>query len=88
MGGRRTEPFPAAGVDIVIDRVVYPTTYGTHRNDVAEYFRRPNYRDTGFAAVIPANAIPLGEHWLSIRVVTADGRCYFQSPGFRVKAIE
>ena len=68
--------------------MVFPTTYGTHRNDVAEYFRRPNYRDTGFTAVIPANAIPRGEHWLSIRVVTADGRCYFQSPGFRVKAIE
>ena len=79
---------PAAGVDVVIDRMVFPTTYGTHRNDVAQYFRQPNYRDTGFTATIPANAISPGEHWLSIRVVTADGRCYFQSPGFRVTSIE
>jgi hypothetical protein len=74
----------AAGVDVVIDRMVFPTTYGTHRNDVAQYFRQPKYRDTGFTATIPANAIPRGEHWLSIRVVTSDSRCYFQSPGFRV----
>jgi phosphoglycerol transferase len=74
---------PAAGVDVVIDRAVFPTTYGTHRNDVAQYFKRPSYRDTGFTAIIPANALARGEHWLSIRVVTADGGCYFESPGFR-----
>ena len=51
---------PAAGVDVVIDRMVFPTTYGTHRNDVAEYFRRTSYRETGFIAMIPANAILLG----------------------------
>jgi hypothetical protein len=78
----------AAGVDIVVDRLVFPATYGLHRNDVAEYFRQPKYRDTGFAATIPANAIPSGDHWLSIRVVTADNRCYFQSPGFPVTAVE
>jgi hypothetical protein len=48
----------------------------------------PSYRDTGFTATIPANAIPPGERWLSIRVVRADGRCYFQSSGFRVMSIE
>jgi phosphoglycerol transferase len=79
---------PAAGVDVVVDGMVFPTTYGTHRNDVAEYFRQPGYRDSGFTAIIPANAIAPGEHWLSIRVVTADGGCYFQSPGFRVTSIE
>ena len=46
--------------------MVFPTTYGTHRNDVAEYFRQPSYRDTGFTATIPANAIAsrgaLAEH--------------------------
>ena len=67
-GGRSTRraALPAAGVDVVIDRMVFPTTYGTHRNDVAQYFRQPNYRDTGFTATIPANAIPrrraLAEH--------------------------
>ena len=78
----------AAGVDVVIDRMVFPTIYGTDRTDVAQYFGRPSYRDTGFIATIPANAVPRGDHWLSIRVVTADGRCYFQSPGFPVTSIE
>ena len=48
-------------------------------------------RITGIPALppmIPANAIPRGEHWLSIRVVTADGRCYYQSPGVRVTTID
>ncbi len=79
---------PAAGIDIVIDRMVFPTMYGTDRNDVAQYFRQPSYRESGFTATIPANAISLGEHWLSIRVVRADGGCYFQSPGFPVMSIE
>ena len=79
---------PASGVDIVIDRMVFPAVYGAHRNDVAQYLGRPNYRDTGFNATIPANALSRGEHWLSLRVVTADGRCYFQSPEVRVSAIE
>ena len=79
---------PASGVDVVVDRMVFPTIYGAHRNDVAQYFGRPNYRDTGFNATIPANALSRGEHWLNLRVVTADGRCYFQSPAVRVNAIE
>jgi hypothetical protein len=74
----------AGGADVVIDKMVFPTTYGIHRSDVADYFRRATYRDTGFNATIPANAVPAGEHWLSVRVVTSAGGCYFQSPGIRV----
>ena len=74
----------ASGVDVVIDKMVFPTTYGIHRSDVADYFRRATYRDTGFNATIPANAVPAGEHWLSLRVVTSAGGCYFQSAGIRV----
>jgi len=79
---------PASGVDVVIDRMVFPTIYGANRNDVAQFFSRPNYRETGFTATIPANTLSRGEHWLSMRVVTADGRCYFQSPAVRVSSIE
>lgn len=79
---------PASGVDVVVDRMVFPSVYGAHRNDVAQYFGRPNYRDTGFTATIPAKALSRGDHWLSVRVVTADGRCYYQSPAVRVSAIE
>jgi hypothetical protein len=75
---------PADGVDVVIDKMLFPSTYGTHRSDVAEYFRRTDYRDTGFTATIPANALAAGEHWLSLRVVSSNGGCYYQSPSVRV----
>jgi phosphoglycerol transferase len=77
---------PAGGVDVVIDRLVFPSIYGTARDDVAEYFRREGYRDTGFTATIPANTIAAGEHWLSVRVVSTDGACYYQSPPLRLTA--
>jgi hypothetical protein len=69
----------AGGVDVVIDRTPYPSTYGATRDDVADYFQRPAYRESGFAAGIPAGAIVKGEHALTLRVVASDGRCYYQS---------
>jgi phosphoglycerol transferase len=69
----------ANAVDVVIDRTPFASTYGATRDDVAEYFQRPGYRDTGFTASIPGSAIAKGEHTLTLRVVAADGRCYFQS---------
>jgi hypothetical protein len=67
---------------------VFPSTYAIHRNDVADYFRRTSYADTGFTATIPGNTLAVGEHWLSLRVVAADGRCYYQSTGIRVTSTE
>jgi len=78
----------ASGVDLVIDQMVFPSTYAIHRKDVADYFRRTSYADTGFTATIPRNTLAVGEHWLSLRVVAADGRCYYQSPGIRVTSTE
>ena len=69
----------AGGVDVVIDRTPFPSTYGATRDDVAEYFQRPAYRDSGFTAGIPAGAIAKGEHALTLRVVASDGRCYYQT---------
>jgi hypothetical protein len=69
----------ASAVDVVIDRTPFPSTYGSTRDDVADYFQRPGYRESGFAAGIPGGAIAKGEHALTLRVVAADGRCYYQS---------
>jgi phosphoglycerol transferase len=74
----------AGGVDVVIDRMIFPSTYGTYRKDVADYFGRPQYRGSGFTATIPPRALQVGEHWLSLRVVSADLRCYYQSPPVRI----
>ena len=71
----------AGGVDVVIDKTPYPSTYGATRDDVADYFQRPAYRESGFAAGIPGGAIAKGEHVLTLRVVASDGRCYYQTRG-------
>jgi hypothetical protein len=70
---------PAAGVDVVVDRTPFASMYGANRNDVAEYFQQPVYRESGFTAGIPANRLERGEHGISLRVVSADRRCYYQS---------
>jgi hypothetical protein len=70
----------AGGVDIVVDRTLFPSTYGGNRDDVAAQYHLPAYRQSGFAANIPAERFARGEHWLSLRVVASDGRCFYQGP--------
>jgi hypothetical protein len=67
----------AGGVDIVVDRMLFPSAYGLNRDDVAKYFQRPEYRETGFVASIPAGTLSKGEHVLSVRVVSSDVKCYY-----------
>jgi hypothetical protein len=69
----------AGGVDIVVDRMLFPSTYGLTRDDVAKYFQRSEYRATGFVASIPAGTLIKGEHALSVRVVSSDLKCYYSS---------
>jgi hypothetical protein len=75
---------PASGVDVTIDRTVFPTSYGLHRGDVADAYRFASYRETGFSATLPAGVLTAGEHWLSVRVVAAAGTCYYQGRNVRV----
>src|SRR4029453_13898016 len=41
----------AQDVDIVIDQTPFPSRFGSDRSDVADYFKRPEYRKSGFTAV-------------------------------------
>jgi phosphoglycerol transferase len=70
----------AGGVDIVIDRTLFPSIYGGSRDDVAAAYHLPAYRQSGFTTNIPAERFAKGEHWLSVRVVASDGRCFYQGP--------
>lgn len=45
------------------------------------YFKRPEYRGSGFTAAIPAEKFGKGQHALALRVVSSDRRCYYQTPG-------
>ncbi len=69
----------AGGVDILIDQVPFPTIYGTDRSDVVDYFKRPAYRASGFTVALPAQNISKGQHALALRVVSSDGRCYYET---------
>lgn len=70
---------PAAAIDIVIDGVAYPTTYGHQRKDVADYFKTPGLENTGFTVTLPAGAVKAGSHQAIVRVVSADKTGYFDS---------
>ena len=72
---------PAGGVDVVVDQVAFQTIYGRDRSDVAAYFKRPNYLQSGFLAAIPKGQVARGTHTLALRVVSADAHCYYESPG-------
>jgi hypothetical protein len=69
-----------AGVDVVVDQVPFPTIYGMDRSDVASYFKRPDYLQTGFVAAIPRDKVAKGSHALTLRVVSGDSHCFYESP--------
>ena len=69
----------AAGVDVVLDQVPFPTMYGLERADVAQYFKQPQYRQSGFMAEIPRRQLGKGDHRISIRVAASNRECYYES---------
>jgi hypothetical protein len=71
---------PAKGVDLDIDGRLFGTTYGAPRPDVATNKKVPALAATGYRAVTPAGALKPGLHHVVVRVVTADGTAYYQSP--------
>jgi hypothetical protein len=71
---------PARGVDLVVDGQAHGTVYGAARPDVARHFKSPAMLDVGFKAVMPAGSLAAGAHSVVIRVVSADGKAYADSP--------
>jgi phosphoglycerol transferase len=74
----------AAGVDVVVDQIPFPSFYGYNRTDVADHFKRPGYRASGFTAAIPADALTRGPHTLSLRVISSDATCYYRTPDISI----
>ena len=70
----------AGDVDIIVDNRAFPTTYGIDRPDVANYLGVPGYVASGFIARLNGADLGHGEHTLSIRILSADRRCYYQGP--------
>lgn len=74
---------PAKGVDVVIDGKAYGTTYGHQRQDVATYFKNPNLANVGFTTSLPVGTLAPGDHTAIVRVISADGTSYFDSPAIK-----
>jgi hypothetical protein len=69
----------AGGVFLNIDgKIDIPAYYGTDRNDVADFFKNNHYRYSGFSGILDISSLTKGRHTLSIKVVTADKKGYYQ----------
>ena len=71
---------PAKGVDVVVDGKAYGTTYGSPRQDVATFNKIPALVNVGYRVVLPAGTVAPGPHQAVVRVVSADGTGYYESP--------
>jgi phosphoglycerol transferase len=74
----------ASGVEIVIGDATFPAFYGVDRRDVADYFKQPAYRQSGFLAAVSPAGLSKGTHPLALRVISSDGACYFQTPSVSI----
>jgi hypothetical protein len=73
----------AGGVFAEVDkRLVIPALYGLDRPDVAAHFRNERYRSSGFSVFFAAAALEKGRHTLSLNVIAADRRGYYDT-GYR-----
>ena len=73
----------AGGVFVDVDKqLVIPALYGLDRPDVAAHFRNERYRSSGFSVFFAASALEKGRHTLSLKVIAADKRGYYDT-GYR-----
>ena len=70
----------AGGVDVVIDEVPYGSWYGGYRSDIAEHFKNVSYHGSGFLLLLPPGTLQKGEHVVTLRTISNDGKCYYQGP--------
>jgi len=76
---------PAKGVDVIVDGKAYGTTYGLPRGDVAAYFHAPALVMVGFRTVLPPGTLAAGSHTVTLRVVSTDGKAYYEAPQFSLE---
>jgi hypothetical protein len=70
----------AGGVFVEVDKqLVIPALYGLDRPDVAAHFRNERYRSSGFSVFFAASALKKGRHTLSLKVIAADRRGYYDT---------
>ena len=69
----------AAGVFVSVDgKYDLPAKYGFNRNDVAKYYNIDDYKSSGFGAIIPASLLGKGKHILTLIIMAADEKGYYE----------
>ncbi len=61
----------------VDDAMAFPADYGIDRPDVAAALKNPVAQKSGFSVTIPPNALAIGRHTLTIKIVTTDRKSYY-----------
>jgi peptidoglycan/LPS O-acetylase OafA/YrhL len=70
---------PALAIFVTVDgRTDVQATYGLARPDVAQGFKL-GFDGVGYQASIPSEDLGPGQHRLSLKIVSADGKRYYQS---------
>lgn len=73
-------------IDIVVDGVAYGTTCCQPREDVAAYYKTQAVLNSGFRVTLPAGTIKPGRHVAIVRVVSADGKGFYDSATLNFEA--
>lgn len=69
----------AGGVIVSVDETInYQATYGLARPDVAAVLGNPVYTKSGFMVTFPASILTRGMHTITIKILTSDGKSYYQ----------
>lgn len=74
-----------ADLDVAIDGKMFSTIYGTERADVEQYFGVAGYRNSGFTAAIPTTRLNRGRHSMSVRLLSSDRTCVYESPAIPIQ---
>ena len=69
---------PAGAVDVTIDGKPYASEYGGERPDVANYVKWPSCKNSAFSLFVPGGAVPRGRHVVTIRVLSKNGKIYWE----------
>ena len=70
----------AGGVFVNIDgQIDIPALYGQDRPDIATRFGENRYRFSGFLASFSTSVVGEGQHVLSLKIVTADRKGYYEA---------
>lgn len=70
----------AGGVYVEVDGSIFPASYGSTEERVAEKFSAPDYAQSGFTARVPVLKLDPGKHELSLIVLTHDKQAYYTIP--------